>query len=200
MGLDVYLYQFKGLNTDAILKLWEFSEDPWAFEAFKKWNALPPSGKGSFPSEKDKSESHERLVSKARELGLSESIVSETFGGGQISFQSKCHPGWLVGDWYSMDTTRAVVQHFTGKDMHSIFLEAKKGSRLFRPDWSVAKKELNEILLELKKLKPAQLEDFVVGLSESFDHHLDQIGVMIETLDFVLCSKNPEEFLLLWSN
>jgi hypothetical protein len=200
MGLDVYLYQFKNLDADAILKLLWFSEEPWAFEAFHKWSAVPQTDRGSFPSEKDKAESREKLAAKARELSLPEKIVDDVyFGGTQISFPSK-HPEWRVGDWYSFSTTRAIVEHFTGKDIYFVFPEAKDGPRYFRPDWALAKRGLGEILQELKKLEPAQLDNFISGLSESINHHLNQIEVMIETLDFVLNSNNPNEFVLLWSD
>jgi hypothetical protein len=201
MGLDVYLYQFKGLDTDAILRIWRFSEEPWAFEAFKKWNSLSQSERGTFPSEKDKMESREILIAEARELGLPEWIVGqESFGGVNISFSSKQHPQWMVGDWYSLSTTRAIMERFTGKELYYVFPEARDGSRLFRPNWLDAKKRLTELLEALKKLESPQLDDFMAGLSESLNHHLSQVEVMIETVDFVLNSDNSDEFLLLWSD
>lgn len=202
MGLDVYLYQFRNVDTDAILKLWQFSEEPWAFEGFTRWSALPESERGVFPSEKDRAEGREKLMAKARELGLPEQIAEEpNFGGVNISFPSKQHKRWLVGDWYSLSTTRAIMEEFTGKELYHVFPEAKKDSRLFRPDWFEAKKRLAQILESLRQLAPEQLERFEPGLSDSFaDYHLSQIEVIIETIDFVLNSDNRNEFLLLWSD
>jgi len=202
MGLDIYLYQFRNVDTDAILKLWEFSEEPWAFEGFKRWSALPESERGIFPSEKEKAEGREKLMAKARELGLPERVAAEqSFGGVNISFPSKLHPRWMVGDWYSLSTTRAIMQEFTSKDLYYVFPEAKTGSRLFKPNWSQAKERLTEILKVLRRASPEQLERFIAGLSDSFaDYHLSQIEVMIETMDFVLNSDNPNEFFLLWSD
>src|SRR5690242_16435428 len=110
MGLDIYLYQFRNVDADAILKLWQFSEEPWAFEGFKDWSALPASERGVFPSEKQKAEARAKLKTKARELDLAEQIVDDSsFGGVNISFPSRVHPEWLVGDWYSLSTTRAIM-------------------------------------------------------------------------------------------
>jgi hypothetical protein len=201
MGLDVHLYQFRHVDTDAILKLWRFSEEPWAYEAFERWRALPESERGIFPTEKDRAESRDKLRAKARELGLPEAIVEdENFGRINIAFTSKLHPPWMVGDWYSMSTTRTMMKEFTGRELDDVFPEVKNGSRLFRPDWLEAKKRLTEILESLRKLEPMQLERFETGLSKSIDNHLSQIGVMLETIDYVLSSDNRNEFLLLWSD
>jgi hypothetical protein len=202
MGLDVYLIQYKDVDADAILKFLWFSGESWAFKAGRRWNTLPKSERGSFPSEKDKAECREKLTAKARELGLPEKIVTDgyPYSGTQISFSSKQHPEWLVGDWYNLGITRAIMKNFTGKELDFVFPEVNNEPRYFRPDWSTAKIRLIEMLQELKKLKPAQLENFQSGLSKSFDYHLNQIEVMIETLDFVLNSGNPKQFILLWSD
>jgi hypothetical protein len=201
MGLDVYLYQYKDVDADAILKLLWFSEEPWAFKSFNQWNALPQSERGTFPSEKDKAEGRKKLQAKARELGLPDKIVDEnTFGGTQISFPSKQHPEWLVGDWYSLGITRVIMKNFTDKELDFVFPEIKNERRYFKPDWLESKNRLTKILQELKKLAPTQVDDFCRGLSTTFKDHLSQIEVMIETLDFVLNSENPKQFILLWSD
>lgn len=201
MGLDVHLYRFKNLDTDAILKLSQFSEEPWAFEAFEKWNALPRSERGGFPSEKDKAESREKLVAKARELGLPEKLVDEScFGGVRVSVFSKKHPQRDIGTWGGLDVVLSITMHFFDKDAYSIFPEAKGDPEFFRPDWNAAKVRLAEILRRLKKLKPKQLESFLPSYWELFKKDLNEIDVAIETMDFVLNSGNPKEFLLCWNN
>ncbi|HSY18993.1 MAG TPA: hypothetical protein VK815_11690 [Candidatus Acidoferrales bacterium] len=202
MGLDVWLYQFKGLNTDAILKLSQFSEEPWASGAFQKWKTLPESDRGPFPSEADRIAHREKLAARARELGIPEKILKhESFGGEHICFPSKANPQMPVGDWYSFSMTQTLMKHFIGKDIYFAFPEAGEDLHYyFKPDWAAAKGKLSEILKELKKVEPAELEKFCFGLSESFDHHLNQIEVMIETMDYVLSHPHPEEFLLCWSD
>jgi len=175
MGLDVYLYQFKGVNTDAILELFRFEE-------------------------KERPVAREKLVSRARELGLpGEVFGKENLGGVNVRFSSKLYPKWMVGDWYSLSTTRAIMEKFTGKELYYAFPEARSSPRFFRPDWLEAKKRLTELFEALRELGPPQLDSYCSGLSQSFDHHLSQVGVMIETVDFVLGSEDPKEFLLLWS-
>ena len=75
MGLDVYLYQFIDLDTDAILKLSKFSEELWAFEEFEKRKAMPQSERDSYPTEQNWMKYREKLSWKAHELGLPEGIV-----------------------------------------------------------------------------------------------------------------------------
>jgi len=202
MGLDVWLYQFKGLDTEAILKLSQFSEAPWASEAFQKWKALPESQRGPFPLEADKIAHRETLAAMAQYLGIPERILTHgSFGGEHICFPSKINPQMPVGDWYSFSTTRALMEHFTGKDIYYALPGAKADLHyFFRPDWAAAKGKFSEILLELKKVETADLEKFCTGMSGSFDHHLNQIEVMIETMDYVLSHTHPEEFLLCWSD
>ena len=204
MGLDVHLYQFEGVDTDAILKLWQFSEEPWAYEEFEKWTITPPSERGNFPSEKAKAEGHEKLVANARELGLSEMIVKDgVFGGKQITFPSKKHPEWTIGDWYSVSTLREIVEHFTGKNFYFAFPEAEGIHGLFRPDWETSRKRLVGILKELQGIDPRQFDAFnkeFVLQGQMFKGRMEQLEVMIETLDFVLNSDNPKEFLLYWSS
>ena len=206
---------------DAILKLWQFSEEPWAFEAFERWQALPQSERGVFPSEKDKVESRKKLTAKAQESGLSEGIaIDPNFGGTKISLPSKQHPKWTVGEWYSFGTARELIAYATGKDFYFVFPEANNIHGFFRPDWMAARKRLANILGRIKKLNQAQIEDFhsrfvmpdvqwllkrvkptqLASASEIFAGLVAQIEVMIETLDFVLNSENPKEFLLYWSD
>lgn len=201
MGLDVHLYQFKDVDTDVILELSRLAEEPYSDEEFQKWKAMPPFQRGdSFPSAKRKAEGYQKLLARARELGFPETRFSQPgFGGTGIDFPSPHHPEWAVGDWYSLGTTCGIMKHFTGNDIYSVFPEAKDLHGLFRPDWSESRKQLMGILQELKRMKPAEIESFISGLSESFDHHLNQLEVMIETLDFVVNSGNPREFLLFWS-
>jgi len=175
MGLDVHLYQFKDVDTETILKLAQFSEVPVASR-----------GEGT-------------LAAKARELGLSEKIIPQPgFSGTQISFPSTKHPEWPVGDWYNFGTIRAMLHNFVGKDLYFVFPEAKNLHGLFRPDWAEARKRLSEILQTLHRLEPAQWAS-VFGSGGRQDRGLNQLEVMIETLDFVLNSDNPREFLLFWS-
>jgi hypothetical protein len=174
MGLDVYLYQFKDVDVDAILKLAQFSEDPAT------------------------SKTPGAIAAKARELGFSEKIISEPgFGGTQISYPSKTHPEWPVGEWYSFGRIRAILRHFYGKDIYFIFPEAKDLHGLFRPDWEKAKNRLVDIFQELKDISPPTWQE--VYPFETPDSATKQLEVMIETLDFVLNSGNPKEFLLFWS-
>jgi hypothetical protein len=202
--LDVHLYQFKNLDTDVVLRLSQASEEPYAFEAFQKWKALPQSERGPWPSEKAVAQSRQKMLAIVKELNLPEKIINDySFGGTTIYFPSKRHPQWTVGDWYSFSTTLGIIEHFTGNDFYFVLPEAKgvhDGHGFFRPDWTAAKMRLAGMLEELKRLEPAQLENYIPGLSESFDRHLSQIEVMIETLDFVLNSESPKEFLLYWSD
>jgi len=207
MGLDVTLVQFEDLDTEAILEFSRFAYAPCAFAA-------------SASSD---------LKARARELGLPENIIGKSYlGGTKISFPSKKYPQWpLVGDWSSFSTTRELMEHFTGKDIFFVLPEARDvcgGLGFFRPDWSASKLRLVEILEEVQLLGPAQIEDFhakfskpyvpqdllekvkklnptmIATPSEIFAGKVAQIGVMIETLDFVLSSENPKEFLLYWSD
>ena len=221
MGLDVYLYQFKNRDMDATLKLWQFSEEPWAFEAFERWHALPQSERGVFPSEKDKAESRKKMTAKAQELGLSEEVAMDpNLGGTKISFPSKQHPQWPVGEWYSFSTVRELIAYATGKDFYFVMPEARNIHGFFRPDWMTARKRLANILGRIKELNQTQIEDFhsrfvmpdvqellkkmkpaqLASASEIFARLVAQIEVMIETLDFVLNSGNSKEFLFYWSD
>lgn len=200
MGLDVTLCQFRSLDVEAILSFSQFSSEPWAFE--------PGAGV--------------RLKAGARERGLPESIITEPyFGGERISFPSKKHPTWPpVGDWSSFGTTREFIEFFTSKDFYFVFPEAKGDPAYLKPDWLASKQRLVEILDELSELRPAQIELFFerfvkpnippyllekvppaqrATASELFSGHIAQIEVMIETLDYVLNHKRPQEFLLRWS-
>lgn len=202
MGLDVHLFQFKNLDTDIVLELSRLTEEPYAFEAFQKWKATPQTERGPFPSKKAVAEAREKSLAKAREAGLPEKIISDySFGGEQVDFQSKKYPPWAVGDWYTLGTIRGIIEHFTGQGWDFIFPEAKiiYGHGFFRPHWTDAKMRLTEILEKLKSLDPEQIDKVRPGLSWSFDSILSQIGVIIETLDFVLESENPRQFLLYWS-
>lgn len=220
MGLDVDLCQFKDIDTDAILKLWQFSEKPWASEAYNRWRATPESERGEYPLERRKTEYREQLAAKAQELGLPKGIVEDhLFGGTKISFPSAKHPRWPVGEWYSFSTVREMMEYFTGDDFYFIFPEARGIHGLFRPDWAESRERLADFLEVLRKLESAQIEDFHkrfvqphaspphlfpgvkrASVSEMFADNLAQIEVMIETLDLVLNSDNPREFLLYWSD
>jgi len=216
MGLDVYLYQFKNLNTDAILELSRFSEEPWAFIDGKQSEAEFQTAQ-----ERLKIEYPAKMIAKAFELGFSEEIaIDPNFGGEKISFPSKQHSKFSVGGWCSFSTTRELIEYFTGKNFYFVFPEAENNTTFLRPDWAASKKRLVNILNNLKKLKPKQIENFhgefvmpnvpqwllekmqptrLATAAEIFANALVQIEVMIETLDFVLDSDNPKEFLLHWS-
>lgn len=201
MGLDVYLYQFKDVDTDAILKLWKHSGEPWVYDGCGKWKAKPPPERENFPSDRDWAEYREKSRTKAKQMGIQEKAINEgCFGGEKISFPSKQHPEWPVGEWYSFSTVRGIIKHFTGHDIYFIFPEAKDVYGFFRPDWAAARLRLAQVRDELKKVKTLQLESYTPGLRESFDGYLAQLEVIIETLDFVLNSGNPREFLLYWSD
>jgi hypothetical protein len=174
MGLDVTLYQFSGADVEAILKLACLADEARAHMKVD-------------------------IKAEARKLGLPEAIVAEPgFGGTRISYSSAKNPEWIVGDWHSFGHIRAMLRHFFGKDLYFIFPEAKDIHGLFRPDWREAKNRLVEILQELKDISPATWKE--VFPFDVPDRGLKQLEVMIETLDFVLNSDNPEEFLLYWSN
>jgi len=205
MGLDVNLCRFKTLDTEAILELSRFAGEPWAFEA----------GAGK------------KLTAKARELGLPEGILSKSyFGGTGVSLPSRKHPeGPPVGDWSSFGGARELMERFTGKDLYFVFPEAKgiNGHGFFRPDWMAARAKLVGILQALRTVNSTDIEDYharfvipevpqdllaqvkrlnpaqIATPSQVFAGKLAQIEVMIETLDFVLNSENPREFLLYWS-
>jgi len=206
MGLDVTLCHFKTLNTEAILELSRFAGEPWAFE--------PGAGK--------------KLKAKACELGLPEGILAQSyFGGTQVSFPSKRYPeGPPAGDWSSFGGTRELTERFTGKDIYFVFPEAEAigaSHGFFRPNWMAARTRLVGILQTLRTVKSAEIEDYherfvkpevpqdllarvrslnpeqIASPSQMFAGNLTQIEVMIETLDFVLDSENPREFLLYWS-
>ena len=179
MGLDVHLFQFKNLDTDKVLELSRLTEEL-----------------------SDTAGAREKCLAKARETGLPEETISDySFGGERVSFQSKKYPEWEVGDWYRLGTIRAILMHFTGQGLDFVFPEAKDihGHGFFRPHWMEAKMRLAEILEKLKKHDRAQLDKICLGLSQSFDLELNQIGAIIETLDFVQESVNPKQFLLYWS-
>jgi hypothetical protein len=131
MGLDVWLFQFKGVDTAAVAKLWQCDR----------------SGV-----------SREELVAKARELDLPVSIIGPEMGGANIRFPSKKYPPWWVGDWYSLSSTRGIMRDFTGKDLDFVFPEIKTELRVFQPDWLEAKRKLPEIVSELEKLDLAQFK------------------------------------------
>ena len=205
MGLDVNLCQFKTLDPEAILQLSRSAAEPWAFE--------PGAG--------------EKLKARARELGLPEGILGQSyFGGTGVSFQSSKHPeGPPVGDWSSFRGTRELMERFTGKDFYFVFPEARgiDGHGFFRPDWMAARAKLVGILQALRTVKSTEIEDYharfvipevpqglfegvkrlnpalIASPSQVFAGKLAQIEVMIETLDFVLSSEAPGEFLLYWS-
>ena len=161
MSIDVQLYRFEGVDTDAILKLWQYSEEPWAHEAFENWKASPQSERGNYPSAKDRADSCEKLAGKARELGLPEQIVeASVFGGKQISFPSTRQPAWPVGEWYSFSTVRELMEYFTGKNFYFVLPEAEGIHGLFRPNWAAARKRLAGILDELKNLTRDLIDDF----------------------------------------
>ncbi len=175
MGLDVNLYQFSEAKVEAILTL-----------------ACLADGART-PRKVD-------IKAEARKLGLPETIVAEPgFGGRRISFPSAKHPEWPVGEWYSFGQIRAMLRSFFGKDLYFIFPEAKDIHGLFRPDWQEAKKRLVEILQELKDISPATWNEVYPFDTQDRGLKLKQLEVMIETLDFVLNSDNPREFLLFWS-
>ena len=205
MGLDVKLCQFRTVDPEAILQLSRFAAEPWAFE--------PGAG--------------EKLKAKARELGLPEGILAQSyFAGTGVSFPSNKHPeGPPVGDWSSFSGTHELMEHFTGKDFYFVFPEAKgiDGNGFFRPDWMAARAKLVGILQALRTVKSAEIEDYharfvtpeipqsvledvkrlnpaqLATPSQVYARELAQIEVMIETLDFVLSSENPGRFLLYWS-
>jgi hypothetical protein len=206
MGLDVTLCQFKALDTEAILELSRFSGEPWAFKA----------GAGA------------KLKARARELGLPEGILVQSyFGGTRVSFPSRKHPdGPPVGDWSCFGTTRELMEHFTGKNFYFVFPEAsciRAGHGFFRPEWMASRAKLVGIRQALRTVNSTEIQDFdarfvkaqvpqdllekvktlnpgqIASPSEVFARELAQIEVMIETLDFVLSCENPKEFLLFWS-
>jgi hypothetical protein len=206
MGLDVALCQFKTLDSEAILAFSRFAGEPWAFE--------PGAG--------------EKLKARARELGLPETILPQSyFGGTKVCFPSRKHPeGPPVGDWSSFGGTRELMERFTGKGIYFVFPEAETigaGHGFFRPDWMAARAKLDGILQALRTVKSPEVEDYharfvtpevpqdllekvkrlnpaqIASPSHVFAAKLAQIEVMIETLDFVLNCENPTEFLLYWS-
>ena len=203
MGLDVYLCRFKDVSTGAILKLSHFVD---------VWNAMPVVERGSF----------EEVTRKAVELGLPETAARQSlYGGTHISFPSKKHPEWSVGDWYSLGGVFELLERYTQKNIYFVFPEAKGNPSFFRPDWSASRKRLAGILEELQTLNQEQIENYrrqlvmsnippsllqkvkptmLVSASEIFANKLGQIEVMIETLDYVLNNERPDEFLLRWSS
>jgi hypothetical protein len=173
MGLDITLYQFSAADVEAILGLARRADEARA------------------PGKVD-------IKAEARKLGLPETIIAESgFGGTRISLPSKKDCEWLVGDWHSFGQIRALLRHFFGKDLYFIFPEAKGIYGLFRPDWQEAKNRLVNILQELKEISPSTWQE--VYPFDTSKRGLKQLEVMIETLDFVLNSDNPREFLLYWS-
>lgn len=202
MGLDVHLYQFKNVDTDIVLELSRITEEPGNPEEFQKWKATPPAERGPFPPKQAIAQAREKSLAKAREAGLPEKIITDySFGGAHVSFQSKKYPGWEVGDFYSLGPIRRILRHFTGQQMDFVFPEAKiiHGHGFFRPNWTDAKVRLTGILEKLKSLDSEQLYKVYPPLSKSLDQELRQIGVIIETLDFVIESGDPKQFLLYWS-
>jgi len=174
MGLDINLYQFKKKQVEAILKL-ACLADPARMS------------------------DQVNIRAEARKLGLPETIVTEPgFGGKRISFPSAKHPEWLVGEWHSFGNVRAILRNFFGKDLYFLFPEAKGIYGLFRPDWLEAKNRLMEILQELNEISPSTWQEVYPYATR--DNAVKKLEVMIETLDFVLNSGNPREFLLYWSN
>lgn len=222
MGLDVHLYQFKDVDTEAILKFWKHSQEPWVYYGSGKWKAKPLPERGNFSSDKDWVNYREHLRATTKEAGLPEQKAEEgCFGGEEISFPSKQHPEWPVGEWHSFSTVRGIMEHFTGHDIYFILPEAKDVYGFFRPDWAASRKRLREMLKELQELTQEQKEDYhdhfikphiPQNLAERWKNVkqasgteiiavcLAQMEVMIETLDFVLNSGNPREFLLYWSD
>jgi len=174
MGLDIDLYQFKKKQVEAILKL-AFLADPARMS------------------------DQVNIKAEARKLGFPEAIVTERgFGGTRVSFPSEKHPEWLVGEWHSFGNVRAILRNFFGKDLYFLFPEAKGIHGLFRPDWQQTANRLGEILHEVKQISlPTWPEVYPYATR---DNAVKQLEVMIETLDFVLNSDNPREFLLYWSD
>jgi hypothetical protein len=173
MGLDIDLYQFKKKQVEAILKL-ACLADP-----------------ARMPEKVD-------IKMEARKLGLPETIVGEPgFGGTRISFPSTKYSEWLIGEWHSFGQIRAILRNFFGKDWYFVFPEAKGIHGLFRPDWRQTRNRLIQILQELKETSPATWQEVYPFATR--DDALKPLEVMIETLDFVLNSDNPREFLLYWS-
>ena len=202
MGLDINLYQFKNVDTDIVLELSRLTEEPGNPEEFQRWKATPQAERGPFPSKRAVAEAREKLLAKVQEEGLPKEIIHDYhFGGEGVSFQSKKYAGWKVGEFYSLGTIRVILQHFTRHQMDFVFPEAKTidGHGFFRPNWTSAKMRLTEILEKLKSLDSDQLYKVYPPLSKSIDRELNQIGVIIETMDFVLESGNPKQFLLHWS-
>jgi len=199
MGLDVTLCRFRDLDTEAILKFSAASRQPWSFEA----------GAGA------------RLKARAHELGLPESILPAPYlGGTPVTFPSKKHPNWQVGEWASFGITRELIAHFTGKSIYFVFPEAEGDPSFLRPDWVSSKERLVDILQEVQILNSDQIEYFhalflrphvpahllarvkpeqLATPSEIFARQMEQIDVMIETLEYVLNHDSPREFLLRWS-
>jgi|GEM_PF-5233357 len=223
MSLDVWLYQFKDVDTDVVLELSRLSEEPYSDEEFQKWKALPSSERGdSFPTKECKAAGYQKLVARADQLGFPKSRFAEPgFGGTPISFPSTRHPKWPVGEWYSFSTVRELMENFTGKNFYFVLPEAEGIHGLFRPNWAASRMRLAEILDALRKLTQKQVADFHARFvmaqippvflerwksvprataTDIFEDCLAQIEVMIETLDFVLNSGNPREFLLYWSD
>ena len=180
MGLDVYLYQFRNVDTDSILKLSSFSDKLGSCENVSKAKA--------------------KLKAKARQLGLPEEIaIDPCCGGAKVSVISKRFSSWDIGTWAGLDVILAITSHFLSKDVYFIFPEAEGDPQFFRPDWCAAKVRLSEILQELKKLKPAQLESFIPSYWELFENDLKEIEIVIETIDYVLSQSDSKQFLLCWS-
>ena len=208
MGLDVYLYQFKDVDTDAILELSRLVEEPCNNKEFEKWKA-------------NKAERRQKLSFRAKELGFPEKRFSQPgFGGIQISFPSAKHPKWPVGQWYSLSSVRELMEFFTEKNIYFVFPEAEGDPWFLRPDWAASRKKLVDILRELEGVTPAHFQDYraqfakpnlpwdllekvkpehLATPSQMLAGDLAQIEVMIETLDHVLNHERPHEFLLRWS-
>ena len=199
MGLDVYLYQFKDVDPDAILELARFEEDLHN-EEFRKWKAGPESERGQYLTEKDRSETREKVLQKTHDFGLPESVVRTCqYGGTKVSFPSK-HPDYPIGEWVCIWTIRNLMQHATGKDIYFVFPEALGDPHWLQPDWAASKQRFSDIVDQIKSMKPEEISRVIPDYSTGLDVRINQMEAMMETLDFVLAQENPKQFLFYWSS
>lgn len=123
-----------------------------------------------------------------------------------IEFASAAHqfPVGYIRSGY-VDGVDLFLTEFLGRGLRSIFPEhgqrAEETGR-FYPDWTAARNRCSLLRQELSTAEIRALYDDRLGDVGDiyYANHLDQLGAILETIDFVRGMENPGNYFLEWSD
>lgn len=201
MGLDVYLYRLPNIDVEAFVEFDRVSDAVWATLVKRRTKNEP------FPTAAMRERRRLLLTPLATSLGLPEAVIDTPVSDlvERFDWKSTLYPEgtFSVGAWDSgFGWTWDWLETILGADAFAVFPQARDRRPWVKPDWVRSRELLAGILRRLRELgfnHPRFRQWFPEDPEFFFEMFRDDVGVMIETIDYVLKQPNIGEFILYWS-